>query len=195
MTREHIMAAMPSGVAEICRDRFDEFCPASDAVAVAEDAAENLLPQIGPEGPYGVRGSLETSEGAAYWVKWRLIQRGVLRALARELAMHDGTPRIACTPEELYDERRRRYQEMTPAEIEQHQRMLTAMKWKAPAHLGHTRSRLSQSPLVLRAINATANRVAHFENDQPCPYCNRRYRNGNALRLHVIDSHLQQYQE
>ena len=179
MAREHFQAMMPSGVIELCEYWFDEPCPVDDAAAVAAKAAGtdrlNTVCCLDLDCP--------TIGGAIVWLKSRLLERGVLRALARELNLHDDTPRACPMPAT---------REATPEELQQ---MIWKMKWAAPAHLGHTRSRLSSSPLVLRAINRTADRVCHFENDTPCPYCKRRFRNGAALRLHVIDFHLHEYQE
>ncbi len=180
MVREHAMSEMPSGVAAICADWFDEFCPAGDAVAVAEMAAVAQ--------PYF---NETVIGGALIWLKSRLLERGVLRALARELNKPDGGD-YRYFESEGQEAMRLPPRELTPEELQQ---QIWKMKWAAPAHLGYASSQISKSPLVLRAINRTADRVCHFENDTPCPYCRRRFRNGAALRLHVIDFHLHEYQE
>lgn len=180
MAAEHILAVMPSGVAAICQERFDEFCPAGDAIDVAEKAAAYLLPQIIRDQSQAFC-CLETGEGVMIWLKSRLRERGVLRALAPERFTADGLLSPG-TPESLAAACNFGWNDETRFN------QISAQPYIPK--LGYARSRISRSILSnLSPIDRVASRVAHFEDRTPCPYCRRWHRNGNALRLHVIENH------
>ena len=167
MAIDCMLADMPAGVATVCLEWFDEDCPADDALVIA------ALP--GRQRPH--------NEAALVWIKSRLLERGVLRGWAVARGIHDGTPPDYETPKPL---------EMTPEQLKKFKQKLL---WGGPPHLGYARSAISRSPLMITPINAVADRVTHFDDQRPCPYCNRWFRNGGALRLHVIDNHLYEWQE
>lgn len=171
MATEHLLAMMPNGVIELCREWFDEDCPSDLAFQVAETATATFERRSSFN---CLSLNCSTIGGAIVWLKSRLRERGVLRALADAIGVHDGTPADVPPPAP-----------MTPAE------------WKAFQDRidrqckGYVRSRISRSQLLLSPINAAAERVIHFEDSQHCPYCRRWHRNGAALRLHVIERHPQ----
>ena len=161
MSMAYDQAIMPSGVVELCRYWFDEDCPVDKASEIAGVA-------IGESNPFKDCCMAPDGEGLIVWVKSRLMERNVLRALARELNKPDGSPlRIPEIPDHPTEEQR----------------------WRAPRSLGFVRSRISRSPLVIQPINSVADRVLHFDDHQNCPYCRAWFRNGAALRLHVIERH------
>lgn len=169
MVAEHYQSTTADGVAAICQDWFDEPCPLRVAGMVAENAQAKR--------PYF---SETTLGGIIVWLKSRLMERGVLRAMAVELGLHDGTPRLPEIPTNANEEERERiYREWKESMVAKF----------APINLDFSRSNLAASPLMLSPIDRVANRVAHFEDDRPCPYCRKYFRNGAALRLHVIDFH------
>lgn len=184
MAREHYLSMMPSGVVELCRYWCDEDCPADAAIDIAEQAAGNKrwnnpiccmdidCPTIG---------------GALVWLKSRLIEAGVLRALAVELHRGDGTGGLFVPemPE------RPMFKTASP---EEKAAWNAKWGWKAAPNLGYSRSGLHRSPLHIQPINSVADRVAHFEGREHCPYCRRWFRNGAALRLHVIENHIHEYE-
>ena len=164
MAIDSMHADTPMGVAQVCREWFDEDCPPEEAILIATMSGKWIRPSHG--------------EATSVWIKSRLLERRVLRAWAVPLGVHDGTPPDYEMPKP---------KDMTP---EERKRFMQRLLWGGPPHLGYARSRLAFSPLMIRPVNSVADRVAHFDDNRGCPYCRKWYRNGAALRLHVIDAHL-----
>lgn len=186
MAREHFMSMMPTGVVELCRYWCDEDCPADAAIDVAEQASGY---KYGTGAICCMDIDCPTIGGALVWLKSRLIERGVLRALAVELQRGDGTggPFVPERPEP------HEWNKASPAEL---RAWREKWGWKADDRkLGYQRSGLHRSPLHIQPVNSVADRVVHFEGREHCPYCRKWFRNGAALRLHVIDNHLEEYQK
>ena len=110
------------------------------------------------------------AELTVVWIKTRLRELNVFRGTAVDRCWVESAP----TPEQIAVEALGRIGD----------------RWTAPQRLGYARSRVSSSPLLISPINRVADRVAHFDDHRGCPYCRKWYRNGAALRLHVIEAHL-----
>ena len=165
MALDTMLTVSPAGIASVCGEWFDEECPPEVAIQVATDQ--------GRKRPSN--GSSKSSDLTIIWIKSRLREHNLFRGMAVELGVKDGTPSILL-PAGNGDGGT----EDLAAAVE------TWNRWNS----GYARSRISRSPLMIRPIDRVADQVAHFEDHRGCPYCRKWYRNGAALRLHVIDAHL-----
>lgn len=169
MAIEHLMSISPMGVAALCRDWFDEELDAEVAIAVAERGFSWYC----QDGYYDV--FHPTIANSIVWIKNRILEH--------HRALWKGPPTEPKLLEEI------KYEQQLEERDEVREQIANGT-FEPPALPKWTRSRISETYKMIYPIDSVANRVAHYEGQRSCPYCNRWYRNGAALRLHVIDNHL-----
>lgn len=145
-----------------------------DQEKIADRAVESHVgtrPTSGAEGCLDV--SCGTVGGAVVWLKNRLLEYGLLRAGLK------GWADTYVAWNELH---------MPQFEIDLPPR--DSAEWFRIGKSGYARSGICRSPLArLEPIDRVAERLTRFGDSQSCPYCRRYFRNGSALRLHVVESH------
>ena len=168
MACEQLALRTPEGVSSLAEQWCDATVSSADAERIAKAAIKCGVGQTQKRATGCLDGDADLCVGAIIWLKNRLADFALLPP------GHCGCPRIR-----LFCELHFEPLHIAASEI---------ASWCFPPN--YARSRISRSPLArIEPIDRVASRLTQFSDESKCPYCNRYYRNGAALRLHAVESH------